>query len=105
MSGFLPSPPAFHSSPEGIERPLPGTRRKDIKFISLLPQQKNWVAPWSDTLHVICLGSLLEVKDGHVTGKLVGKNCNGDEKVCRIKEVVHLTAYDTIYAYGDSSGD
>lgn len=66
---------------------------------------ENWVAPWSETLKVACLGSIMEIKDGLVTGKLVGKNCNGDEKVCRIKEVVHLTTYDTIYAYGDSSGD
>lgn len=66
---------------------------------------ENWVAPWSNTLGVPCLGSLLEVKDGRVTGLLSGRNCNGDEKVCRIKEAVHLTTYHTIYAYGDSSGD
>lgn len=66
---------------------------------------ENWVAPWSNTLGIPCLGSKLEVKDGRVSGLLSGRNCNGDEKVCRIKEAVHLTTFHTIYAYGDSSGD
>ncbi|GEP98604.1 HAD-IB family hydrolase [Chitinophaga cymbidii] len=66
---------------------------------------ENWVEPWSRTLGIPCLGSKLEVKDGRVTGLLNGKNCNGDEKVCRIREAVHLTTFETIYAYGDSSGD
>ena len=66
---------------------------------------ENWVAPWSQTLNVPCLGSRLEVKNGKVTGLLNGKNCNAAEKVCRIKEALQLTTYATIYAYGDSSGD
>ncbi|MBO9154409.1 HAD family hydrolase [Chitinophaga sp. GCM10012297] len=66
---------------------------------------ENWVAPWSETLGIPVLGSRLEVKNGHVTGLLTGLNCNGNEKVCRIREAVHLTTFQTIYAYGDSSGD
>lgn len=66
---------------------------------------ENWVEPWSRTLGIPCLGSKLEVKDGRISGLLDGKNCNGDEKVCRIREAVHLTTFETIYAYGDSSGD
>lgn len=66
---------------------------------------ENWVAPWSETIGVPCLGSRLEIKNGRVTGLLTGRNCNGDEKVCRIREAVHLTTFETVYAYGDSSGD
>lgn len=66
---------------------------------------ENWVAPWSETLGVPCLGSRLQIKNGRVTGLLTGLNCNGNEKVCRIREAVHLTTFETIYAYGDSSGD
>ncbi|RPE08211.1 HAD family hydrolase [Chitinophaga lutea] len=66
---------------------------------------ENWVAPWSNSLGIPCLGSRLAVNDGRITGLLHGRNCNGDEKVCRIKEAVHLTTFHTIYAYGDSSGD
>ena len=66
---------------------------------------ENWVAPWSNSLGIPCLGSQLAVTGGRITGLLHGRNCNGDEKVCRIKEAVHLTTFHTIYAYGDSSGD
>ncbi|MGX5819189.1 HAD family hydrolase [Chitinophaga lutea] len=66
---------------------------------------ENWVEPWSRTLGVPCLGSRLEVTGGRITGLLLGKNCHGDEKVCRIRESIQLTPYNDIYAYGDSSGD
>lgn len=66
---------------------------------------ENWVAPWSNSLGIPCLGSRLEVAEGRLTGNLQGLNCNGDEKVCRIREAVHLTTFNTVYAYGDSNGD
>ncbi len=66
---------------------------------------ENWVRPWAETLGVPVLGSRLAIHDGRITGLLQGKNCNGDEKVCRIRESVKLTPYQTIYAYGDSGGD
>ncbi len=66
---------------------------------------ENWVAPWSETLGIPCLGSRLQINDGRVTGLLTGPNCNGNEKVCRIREAVHLTTFETVYAYGDSNGD
>jgi phosphatidylglycerophosphatase C len=47
----------------------------------------------------------LEVADGCYTGKISGKNCLGPQKVVRIKEKYDLSAYDEIFAYGDTSGD
>jgi len=47
--------------------------------------------------------SRLEVIDGLVTGRLVGANCRGDEKVARLAE---LRAGSTLlWAYGDSRDD
>ena len=66
---------------------------------------ENWVKPWCDKYGLICLATKLEVKDGIITGKLNGRNCYGDEKVCRIKERLDLSDYHEIIAYGDSSGD
>jgi phosphatidylglycerophosphatase C len=65
----------------------------------------NWVAPWcvQHKLQYICTG--LEVKENKITGKLSGKNCNGPEKVSRIKELFDTADYTTIYCYGDSNGD
>ncbi|MCU0335408.1 MAG: haloacid dehalogenase-like hydrolase [Chitinophagaceae bacterium] len=40
-----------------------------------------------------------------VTGRLANNNCNGEEKLRRIKAELALEEYSEIYAYGDSSGD
>ena len=55
------------------------------------------------------LATRLEVADGRCTGRLLGPNCRGPEKVARLRQ--WLTEQDlgldeiTLWAYGDSSGD
>ena len=66
---------------------------------------ENWVKPWCDAHGLVCLATHLEVRAGYITGKLEGRNCYGDEKVCRIRERFDLSTYDQVIAYGDSSGD
>jgi len=66
---------------------------------------ENWVKPWCDQQGILCLATKLEVKDGLITGKIAGRNCYGNEKVCRIREHFDLAKFKTIIAYGDSSGD
>jgi len=51
------------------------------------------------------ISTRLETKDGLLTGNFATPNCYGPEKVRRIREVVDLSAYQTVYAYGDSRGD
>ena len=66
---------------------------------------ENWVAPWwlKNNLHFIC--TKLQVKNNKITGKLEGENCNGVEKVSRIKQSFNLADYNIIYCYGDTNGD
>ena len=66
---------------------------------------ENWVKPWCDRHGVICLCTRLDVSDGLITGKIKGRNCYGDEKVCRIREYFNLADFDQVIAYGDSRGD
>ncbi|HET7179960.1 MAG TPA: HAD-IB family hydrolase [Chryseosolibacter sp.] len=66
---------------------------------------ENWVKPWCDTHGLLCLATQLEIREGRITGNLEGRNCYGDEKVCRIRERFNLSDYNQIIAYGDSSGD
>ncbi len=66
---------------------------------------KNWIEPWAAPLGINVLSTNLEIKNGMITGKIEGKNCNGPEKVNRIKEHINLDSYDEIIAYGDTSGD
>ncbi len=65
----------------------------------------EWIQPWAVSLGLKVLGTRLVIKDGKISGKISGLNCNGIEKVNRIKQEVDLTEFDKIIAYGDTSGD
>ena len=75
----------------------------DIYLVSA--SLENWLSAWCNRKGLKLIGSRLETKEGRVTGKLVGKNCYGPEKVVRIRQEVTLHKYQDIYCYGDSSGD
>lgn len=66
---------------------------------------ENWVAPYFSEMGIKVIGSQLQILDNKLTGKLIGNNCKGAEKVVRIKKEYELSNFDTISAYGDSSGD
>lgn len=74
-----------------------------VVVVSASPE--NWIRPWAESMNLELIASRLEVKNGMITGKIVGKNCHGQEKVRRIKEKYNLSDYAEVYAYGDSSGD
>lgn len=64
-----------------------------------------WVKPFADKFKMTLLSTKAEFKDGLFTGNFVGNNCNGDEKVNRIKGQINHEKYDKIIAFGDTSGD
>lgn len=64
-----------------------------------------WLKGWVDEIGVELIATQLEVKEGFLTGAFRSKNCHGEEKVLRIKSYLNLNDYQTIYAYGDTSGD
>ena len=68
-----------------------------------------YLHPLGDLLEVdAVLCTELEEVDGILTGKLLGKNCRGEEKALRVQkwcESAGIHADDLVYAYGDSSGD
>jgi phosphatidylglycerophosphatase C len=74
-----------------------------VIVVSASPQ--NWITPWADPLGAEVLSTQLEIKSGRLTGNILGKNCNGVEKVSRIKKHLSLESYSHIIAYGDTSGD
>jgi phosphatidylglycerophosphatase C len=74
-----------------------------VVVVSASPQ--NWIQPWSSAMKVELIASQLEIKDDKITGRILGKNCHGPEKVRRIMEKYVVEDYDEIYAYGDTSGD
>jgi HAD superfamily hydrolase (TIGR01490 family) len=74
-----------------------------VVVVSASPQ--NWIKEWADQAGVELIASRLEVKNDMITGKILGKNCHGEEKVRRIMEKYVITDYTSIHAYGDTSGD
>ena len=64
-----------------------------------------WLKGWCDAQHVELIATKLEEKDGRISGRFATKNCNGREKVRRIKERFDLSGFDYIFAYGDRPGD
>lgn len=74
-----------------------------VVIVSASPE--NWIYQWALQMQVELLASKLEIKDGKITGRIIGKNCHGEEKVRRITEMYNLSEYKVIAAYGDSNGD
>jgi HAD superfamily hydrolase (TIGR01490 family) len=74
-----------------------------IAVVSASPE--NWIEGWAKSLGLELIASRLEVNAGKLTGKMLGKNCHGDEKVNRIAEIYNLSDYSIVAAYGDSNGD
>jgi phosphatidylglycerophosphatase C len=80
-------------------------KSQDVIVVVVSASPENWIIDWAKQLGVELIGSRLEISEGRVTGKIVGKNCHGDEKVVRIKQVYDLANYNVVAAYGDSEGD
>jgi HAD superfamily hydrolase (TIGR01490 family) len=64
-----------------------------------------WVKPFAEYFNIPLLATEAEFSDGIFTGNFATKNCNGIEKVFRIRETIFGKKYDKIIAFGDSSGD
>jgi HAD superfamily hydrolase (TIGR01490 family) len=79
--------------------------KKGNRVVVVTASAQEWVNPWAECMGIECIGTELEVIDAKVTGRILGINCNGEEKVRRIRQQYNLPTYGDIYAYGDTSGD
>ncbi len=64
-----------------------------------------WLKPWCDQKGFTLIASKLKKTNKGYTGQLEGKNCKGDEKVKRIKELYNLSDYSDVYCYGNDASD
>lgn len=80
-------------------------RKEDTEVVIVSASAEDWVAPWCIQNNIRYICTRLEIKDNRITGKILGRNCNGPEKVNRIRELFNTADYDTIYCYGDSKED
>jgi HAD superfamily hydrolase (TIGR01490 family) len=75
----------------------------DVVVVSASPE--NWLVQWCNNIGVACIATRMLMNEDRVTGKILGRNCHGEEKVRRIKELYDLGTYSKIYCYGDTPGD
>lgn len=82
-------------------------KRQNHRCILVSASLDIFLHPWAKQAgfdHVIC--SELQVNaTGHITGKLQGINCWGQEKRRRLEAFLGSKENFTLYAYGDSRGD
>lgn len=78
---------------------------KGHRVVVVTASAQEWVKPWCDSIGIECIGTLLEIRNGRITGRIHGVNCNGEEKVRRIRQQYDLPVFGDIYAYGDTNGD
>lgn len=64
-----------------------------------------WTKPFAEKFNMELVSTKAEFRDGVFTGNFIGKNCNGEEKVERIKTAVEDKKFDKTIAFGDTSGD
>ncbi len=75
------------------------------RVIIVSASMRCWLEPWCNKNGIELLSTELKFEDKKFSGKFLTPNCHGEEKAKRIKEYLNLDEYETIYAYGDSSGD
>ncbi|MDQ0593367.1 phosphatidylglycerophosphatase C [Chryseobacterium ginsenosidimutans] len=64
-----------------------------------------WAKPFADAFKMQLVATKAEFRNGVFTGNFIGNNCNGKEKLLRIKAEISDNKYDKIIAFGDTSGD
>ena len=79
--------------------------KNNDRVIVVSASSYNWVEGWCTDMKLELIATRLEIKNGLITGKLGSLNCNGEEKVNRIKAYLNLAEFSPIYAYGNSEGD
>lgn len=89
----------------GAQKELDTLSQVGVTVVIVSASPENWIKPWSNKIRAELIGTLLEIENQKITGKIKGKNCYGEEKVNRINDSYLLNGYSTIYAFGDSKGD
>jgi phosphatidylglycerophosphatase C len=80
-------------------------KEENVTVVVVSASPENWIQKWTSENRLTLIASKLEVSNGLVTGKILGKNCNGDEKVSRIMQEFDLARFNIVAAYGDAVGD
>lgn len=91
--------------PEAVQR-LYWHQEQGHKTILVSASLEAYLLPWAEAMGFdLATGTQLEVQNERLTGRILGKNCYGREKVERLRGMLGDLSQYYIYAYGDSRGD
>lgn len=90
---------------QGATRQLNEFKERNIPVVIVSASPENWIGSWCAANGFHCIATILETKEGYITGKIEGENCYGAEKVRRIQEKYSLQDYNEIFCFGDTKGD
>lgn len=80
-------------------------KSKNATLFIVTASCNEWIKSWSTKNDFKIISTEIEVIDNKITGKLQSKNCNGIEKVNRIKKEINVTDFDEILVFGNGKGD
>lgn len=92
--------------PEGMER-LRWHQEQDHECVLVSASMDVYLNAWAEGegfSGVICT-ALEKDANGHVSGKVHGKNCHGEEKLKRVQEWRGTRKSAETFGYGDTAGD
>lgn len=98
--GFLPSVVRDHA----LER-IQWHKASGDRVIVVSASLDLYLKPWCEAMGVELICSELEATADVFTGRYATPDCSGAEKVRRVKSLIELADYKTIYAYGDTKED
>lgn len=91
--------------PKGIQK-INEVLEEGCKVVIVSASINNWVEPFFAGLDgVTVIGTMIEERNGVVTGRFISKNCYGEEKVRRLIQLYPGRNSYCLAAYGDSRGD
>ena len=80
-------------------------KKNSHEIIILTASSSVWLSDWCNTNELQLIGTQFEKKDGKYTGKILGKNCYGSEKLRIIENILSKHHGSLTFGYGDSKAD
>jgi HAD superfamily hydrolase (TIGR01490 family) len=90
--------------PEAMER-IAWHKAQGHKVVVVSGGLDVYLSPWCNEHGLELMCSSLQHRQGVLTGRFLGRQCVLSEKVRRVREGHDLSAYATVYAYGDTPED
>lgn len=75
------------------------------KVIILTASSSIWLSEWCSLNELELIGTEFEKKEGKYTGRILGKNCHGQQKMLIVEKIIKETGVLISYGYGDTKAD